>query len=111
MQDVSRTAFCRLSDTFLSTYPRCLEMLQQAVLEWLDHPADDYCRTRAHDLARSLLQGCKVCGYREDSGILEPVAVLLVRPFRETTLSLADLRERFGGLFKFLKSPASVRSA
>jgi hypothetical protein len=86
-------------------------MLDGAVGEWLDHPEDEYSRRRALGVARAVLDGCKVCGYREDSGILSTVATLLDRPLDAGTSAVADLRERFRGLFRFLKAQVRARSA
>jgi hypothetical protein len=111
MLDVPRAAASDPAIPFPTAYPRCLAMLEGAVQECLDHPEDDYCRTRAHGVALAMLEGCKVCGYREDSGILETVADLLRRPLDPAASTVPDLRERFRGLFGFLKSQSRVRSA
>jgi hypothetical protein len=86
-------------------------MLDHAVGEWLDHPGDEYSRMRALGMAQAVLEGCKVCGYREDSGILVTVASLLDRPPDAAASAVADLRERFRGLLRFLKAQARARSA
>jgi len=93
------------------SYAQCLVMLEGAVGECLDHPGDEYSRRRALGMARAVLDGCKVCGYREDSGILCTVASLLQRPPDAGASAVADLRERFRGLFRFLKAQARARSA
>jgi len=109
MLDVPRTADGDFP--FQRVFPRCLVMLDHAVQESLDHPSDHYCRTRAVDIAQALVEGCRVCGYHEDTGILESITVLLAAPFDGSDSTISDLRERFRGLLGVLKSQALVRSA
>ncbi len=109
MQDVPRTE--APSSLSPPSYAQCLVMLDGAVGEWLDHADDEYSRVRALGMTRAILDGCKVCGYREDSGILVTVASLLERRPDAGASAVADLRERFRGLFRFLKAQARARSA
>jgi hypothetical protein len=111
MQDVPRSAGPDLSMPFPVTAPRCLALLEAAVQDWLANPRDEFCRDRAHDIARAMLEGCKVCGYREDSGVLDSVVHLLGRPVDRAASTVSDLRERFSRFFGILKAQARVRSA
>lgn len=111
MLDVPRAAAVTPSTLIPSAPPRCLAMIEDAVRDSLDHPDDDECRRRAHEAALAMLEGCKVCGYREDTGLLESVADLLGRPLEAAASTVPDLRERFKGLFGVLKSRSRVRSS
>ncbi|HEV3026340.1 MAG TPA: hypothetical protein VG457_02150 [Planctomycetota bacterium] len=88
---------------FKFAYPRCALMLEHAIRETVDHEWDDYSRKRALDIAQAMLDGCKVCGFRESTGILRSVTALLVLPVDEALSVLPALRERLEDLLGLLR--------
>jgi hypothetical protein len=75
------------------------------------HHWDDYSRKRALDIAQALLDGCRVCGFREGTGILRSVVALLMIADHEALSLLPALREKFEDLLGLLKQQARVESA
>src|SRR5262245_48038331 len=61
----------------LLEFPRCLQVLEAAVADLLGHAWEDPYRTKALELVKSLISGCKVCGFRESSGLLRSLDSLL----------------------------------
>src|SRR5262245_11072290 len=61
----------------LLTFPRCLQVLETAVRDVLIHFWEDSYRRRALSAAQSLAAGCKVCGFRESSGLVRSLESLL----------------------------------
>jgi hypothetical protein len=96
---------------FISTYPRCALILEHAIRETLDHQWDDYSRKRALDIAKAMLDGCKVCGFRESSGILRSATVLLMLPVDEALGTLPALRDKLEDLLGRLRQHVGALSA
>jgi hypothetical protein len=77
----------------LLNFPRCLQVLETAVRDVVIHFWEDPYRRRAHDLAQALAGGCRVCGFRESSGLvrsLESLLALTVDEVRGIQRSVAD---------------------
>jgi hypothetical protein len=90
-------------------FPRCLRVLETAVRDVLAHLWDETYRTRAHGLAQSLSGGCKVCGFRESSGLvrsLESLLALRVDEIRGIQRSVAD---RMFDILSLLREQALTR--
>ncbi|HVR87628.1 MAG TPA: hypothetical protein VMU54_25095 [Planctomycetota bacterium] len=94
-----------------SIYPRCAAMLERAIRETVDHDWDDYSRQRALDIAQAMLDGCKVCGFRESTGILRSVEALLLLPVDEALSVLPALREKLEDLLGLLRQHVRAESA
>ena len=109
MQDVPRTEAS--SSPPPPADAQRLAMHDRAVEERLEAPGDACSRTRPLGVGQAVLEGCKGCGSREDSGILVGVASLPERPPHGGASAAADLRERFGGLFRSPKAHDRARSA
>ncbi len=69
----------------LLNFPRCLQVLETAVRDVLIHFWDESYRRQALSAAQSLAGGCKVCGFRESSGLVRSLESLL-------TLTVADVQ-------------------
>jgi hypothetical protein len=99
------------STAFTTAYPRCALMLEGAIRETVDHEWDDYSRRRALGIAQAMLDGCKVCGFRESTGILRSVTALLMLPVDEALGVLPALREKFQDLLGMLRQLVRAESA
>ncbi|HZE96354.1 MAG TPA: hypothetical protein VE981_04975 [Planctomycetota bacterium] len=92
--------------------PRCIILLEAAVLNVLYDPANDARRTKARELVQSLSTGCRECGFRESSGVLRKIdALLRVPPDTTPALkrSLTDKMIEHLGLLKG-EAQASMRN-
>src|SRR5437016_2298791 len=96
---------------FFSTYPRCVLMLERSIQETLTLEWEDYSRRRALDMAQALLDGCRVCGYREGTGILRSVIGLLHLQAAEALSVLPALGEKFEDLLGLLRQHVHSESA
>jgi hypothetical protein len=88
--------------------PRCLLVLDSAVRKVLTDFWEDGARTRARDLAASLLTGCRECGFRESSGLLRSLLALLSMSVDSTAGIQMSLAERLLDLVGLLKERARV---
>lgn len=96
---------------FLDDYPRCVLILESAIRETVTHTWDDYSRKRALSIAEAMLDGCRVCGFREGTGILRSVTALLAIPDVEALPILKALEEKFEDLLGMLRQYARAESA
>ena len=64
----------------LAGIPRCVLLVESAILSLLDHPRDEMLRRKANDLVRSLSAGCPECGFKEPAPILRKLIALLAVP-------------------------------
>ena len=88
--------------------PRCLLVLDSAVRKVLTDFWEDAARTRALNLASSLLTGCRECGFRESSGLLRSMISLLSMPTDSTAGIQMSLAERLLDLVGLLKERSRV---
>lgn len=95
----------------LANLPRCIQALESAVREVLIHFWDESFRIRAHDLARAMSEGCKVCGFKESSGLLRSVESLLALSYEETRGIQRSLAERLFELISLLKEQSQKARA
>jgi hypothetical protein len=86
--------------------PRCILVLEVAVREVLSNFWDEPFRVKAHRFARSMSEGCKVCGFRESSGILRSIESLLALPYEDACEIRMSLAERLLDLVRLLKDQA-----
>jgi hypothetical protein len=84
----------------------CLLPLEQAVRETLDYLWDDSFRKGARRLLQSLQGGCRVCGFRENLGILRSMDVILTLSFDEASALQPAVSEKLDELFGLLKDYA-----
>jgi len=96
---------------FFTAYPRCVLMLESCIQETLSLEWEDYSRKRALDMAQALLDGCKVCGYREGTGILRSVIALLLLQPAEALGVLPALGDKLEDLLSLLRQHVHSESA
>jgi len=86
-----------------SPYARCVLILERAIRDTVDHRWDECSRQRALDVSRAILNGCKVCGFRDCSGILRSLVSLLSLPFEDAMVIRPALREQLDDLMALLE--------
>lgn len=96
---------------FLSNLPRCVRLLETAVREvqaqfWLEAP-----RRRALEITEALSDGCKVCGFKETSGILRSLQGLLSLSYGDAAAIRTPLQEKLAELLAMLRDHARAASA
>jgi hypothetical protein len=90
----------------LSNFPRCIQALEVSVHDLAANFWHEPLRKRAHELARAMSDGCKVCGFRESSGVLRSMESLLALPIEDTGGIQRSLTERLFELIGLLKDQA-----
>ena len=95
----------RIADA-LSNFPRCIQALEAAIRDLLSNFWYEPLRKRAHELARAMSEGCKVCGFKESSGVLRSMESLLALPAEDTGGIQLSLTERLFELIGMLKDQA-----
>jgi hypothetical protein len=86
--------------------PRCILVLESSIREVLSNFWDESLRIKAHGFARSMSDGCKVCGFRESSGILRSIESLLALSYDDACAIRLSLAERLLDLLRLLKTQA-----
>ena len=61
----------------LARIPRCVLLVESAVLALIDAPQDENLRHKARDLVRTLSTGCPECGFKESQRSLRKLTSLL----------------------------------
>lgn len=87
----------------LAGIPRCVMLVETAVLNLLAEPANDRLRQKARDLVRSLSSGCPECGFKEPASLLRKlISLLAILPGESAALqrSIADRLIEQVGLLK-----------
>jgi len=87
-------------------FPRCLHVLETAVRDVLIHFWEDSYRKRALDLTQSLAGGCKVCGFKESSGLIRSLESLLALTGSEVRGIQRSVGERVLDLLTLLREQA-----
>jgi len=90
----------------LDRVPRCLLLVEQAVMDLLSDFADEETRLRARDMVQSLFHGCAVCGFRESSDVLRAMDSLLSLPLDTVAGIQLSVAERLVDLVGVLKAQA-----
>src|SRR5262245_1011293 len=90
----------------LLNFPRCIQALEIAIRETLANLWDESCRRKAHSLAQSMSDGCKVCGFKESSGLLRSLESLLALNVEETRGIQGSLGDRILDILALLKDQA-----
>jgi hypothetical protein len=61
----------------LAGVPRCVMLVESAIVALIDAPQDDQLRHKARDLVRTLSTGCPQCGFKEPPKTLRKLTSLL----------------------------------
>ena len=83
--------------------PHCIHLLESAVRDALIRFWQEPYRRRAYALARSVSGGCKVCGFKESSGLLRSLESLLSLSAEDTSGIQRSVAERILELLALLK--------
>src|SRR5262249_39626442 len=87
-------------------FPRCLQVLETAVRDVLIHFWEDSYRREALGQARALAGGCKVCGFRESSGLVRSLESLLSLTLAEVSGIQRSVGERLLDVLVLLREQA-----
>ncbi len=91
----------------LAGIPRCIMILETAVVDVCADPRDPQPRQKARDLVRSLSStGCPECGFRESSNILRTLEATLAFPPGGSPELQTSVAERLLDLVVRLKAVA-----
>jgi hypothetical protein len=106
----SSAALFAISDA-RSGIPRCILLLEGAILNVLYDFHSEARRAKARDLVQSLSSGCRRCGFRESSGVLRKIEALL-RVSPDTTPTLQrSLSDKLIELLGMLKAQAQEKES
>lgn len=93
----------------LAGIPRCVMLLESAILELLSNPHDENRRNKVRELVRSLHSGCPECGFKETGTILRKLTShLAVSPGGGAAVQ-RSLADRMLEQVALLKAHAQVR--
>lgn len=96
---------------FRSQLKAALRNLERAIEDVMEHFWEEPLRRHAHELASTLLEGCKTFGYLELASVVRAITSLLSLPL-EDVLTLEDaLREKLQELLGLLKEMAAILAA
>ncbi len=95
----------------LAGIPRCIMILETAVVDVCADPRDAGRRARARELVRSLSGGCAECGFRESSNILRTLEATLQFPPGGSPELQTSVAERLLDLVGRLKTVAQENRA
>lgn len=90
--------------------PRCILVLETAVRDVLTPFWDERRRRIAHRVAQTMSGGCKVCGFKESSGILRSMESLLSLSAEDARAIQSSLGERLSELIGMLREHAQKMS-
>src|SRR5579862_2225591 len=90
--------------------PRCIMLLEGAVLNVLYDFHSEARRAKARDLVQSLTSGCRRCGFRESSGVLRKIDALLRVPPDTTPAFQRSLADKLVELLGALKAEAQTKA-
>jgi len=99
-----------LADALAGT-PRCVLLVESALHEVIEDPADDGYRKNARDLVRSLSSGCPDCGFKEPPSILKKLLSLLAVSPAEGEALKRSYADRLLEQVALLKAHAQERRA
>ena len=95
----------------LAGIPRCVMLLEAAILALLDEPHDEKLRRKALDHVRSLSKGCPECGFKEPAPILRKLTSLLAVPPGGSAAIQRTVADRLIEQVGLLKAQAQERPA
>jgi len=93
----------------LAGIPRCILLVESAVLAFVDDPGSEPLRTRARELVRALASGCPDCGFQEPPSILRRLTFLLAVPPSGSPALLRSMADRLIEQVGLLKAIAQER--
>ena len=93
----------------LAGVPRCVLLVESAILALLDSPQDEKLRHKARDLVRSLSSGCPKCGFKESPAMLRKLTSLLAIPPGGTPTLQRSIADRLIEQIGLLKAHAQER--
>ncbi|HLY72634.1 MAG TPA: hypothetical protein VKU80_00830 [Planctomycetota bacterium] len=91
--------------------PRCIMLLEGAVLNVLYDFHSEARRAKARDMVQSLSTGCRKCGFRESSGVLRKIDALLRVPPEATPAFQRSLADKLVELLGMLKAQAQAKES
>jgi hypothetical protein len=95
----------------LAGIPRCVLLVESAVLAFVEDPGNELLRSRARELVRSLASGCPECGFKEPPSILRRLTSLLAVPPSGSAALQRSMADRLKEQVGFLKAVALERQA
>ena len=90
--------------------PRCIMLLEGAILNVLYDFHSEARRAKARDLVQSLSTGCRKCGFRESSGVLRKIDALLRVPPETTPAFQRSLADKLIEHLGMLKAEAQTKA-
>jgi hypothetical protein len=90
--------------------PRCIVLLEAAILNVLYDFHSEARRAKARDLVQSLSSGCRRCGFKESSGSLRKIDALLRVPPDTTPALQRSLADKLVELLGMLKAEAQAKA-
>ena len=95
----------------LAGIPRCIMILEAAVVDVCADPRDAARRQKARELVRSLSAGCPECGFKESSNLLRTLEAILQFPPGGSPEVQTSVAERLLDLVNRLKTVAHENRA
>jgi hypothetical protein len=93
----------------LAGIPRCVMLVESAVLAFAGDPGNEPLRNRARELVRSLASGCPDCGFKEPPSILRRLTSLLAVPPSGSAALQRSMADRLIDQVSLLKAAAQER--
>jgi hypothetical protein len=90
----------------LTSFPRCIDVLEVAVRDVLIHFWEEPFRRKAHEIVQSLSKGCDRCGFKESSGLLKSLEALLALSVEDIHQIRKSVGERILDVIALLKEQA-----
>jgi hypothetical protein len=85
--------------------------LDKSVLDLLEHFWEEPLRRHTHELATTLLEGCKTYGFLELVSVMRAITSLVALPMEEVLTLEAALKEKLIELVDLLKEMAELIAA
>jgi len=85
--------------------------LERAIQDLLEHFWEEPLRRHAHELASTLLDGCKTYGFLELASVIRAISSLVALPMEEVLTLENALREKLTELVALLKEMAELIAA
>lgn len=93
----------------LAGIPRCVMLVETAVLNLIAEPGNEKLRLKARDLVRSLSAGCPECGFKEPASMLRKLTSLLAIPPGGSAPLQRSIADRLVEQVGLLKAHAQLR--
>lgn len=85
--------------------------LERSIQDLLENFWEEPLRRHAHELATSLLEGCKTYGFLELASVIRAIASLVALPLEEVISLESALKEKLTELVSLLKEMAELIAA